>query len=102
MITELDAWKIVDMFNNASGGDNIEQLVDILDEILEEQKKKQLTADPVKHGHWTPIHKDDMGKTDAFECSVCNLVTQISYYTDRDSPYEYCPNCGTKMDEVTE
>lgn len=48
----------------------------------------------VKHGHW--IHTDyAIHWTAKDECSEC------TYHTcDRDdlSEYNYCPNCGAKMD----
>ena len=51
------------------------------------------TADvvEVKHGMW-------VGNWD-FSCSECGKV-QLEF--DPDEPYNYCPNCGAKMDGVTE
>ena len=42
------------------------------------------TVDPVKHGRWK------MYKT-FYACSVCE-------YPDMGHMYDYCPNCGAKMD----
>ena len=50
---------------------------------------------PVKHGHW--IHTDyALHWTAKDECSECTYHAR-----DRDdlSEYNYCPNCGAKMDE---
>lgn len=58
---------------------------------------------PVRHGKWTPVKYNahcSCGKsygTYHFLCSACN---HIAY----SQPYglNYCPNCGAKMDEVSE
>ena len=56
------------------------------------------TADvvPVKHGHW--ISLDDYFE-DA-ECSECGdaLVIGDCSFNDFCECYNYCPNCGAKMD----
>lgn len=44
------------------------------------------TIDPVKHGKWVAI-----GNTGLASC-------KCGYVTDRYSIYNYCPNCGAKMD----
>ena len=56
---------------------------DAIDAIVENAP----TVDPYKHGHWIT----DMS---GCWCSVCNEYSD--YSTD------YCPNCGAKMDEVTD
>lgn len=51
-------------------------------------------AEPVKHGHWTDRAKSILGvPTEA--CSEC-AEWSVGYKKD------YCPNCGAKMDEVTD
>ena len=50
---------------------------------------------PVRHGHW--IHTDyALHWTAKDECSECTY-----HACDRDSlsEYNYCPNCGAKMDD---
>lgn len=60
-----------------------------------------IDAEPVRHGHWVwgsawypPT------------CSVCNLVPLTPGYVGDVNFYERyfnrCPNCGAKMDEVSE
>ena len=44
------------------------------------------TIDPVKHGKWMAI-----GNTGLAAC-------ECGYVTDRYSIYNYCPNCGAKVD----
>ena len=57
-------------------------------------------AEPVKHGHWNEA------KDGVLWCSVC--ISDAPYVEDSwgyviHAPhYDYCPNCGAKMDEVTE
>ena len=54
---------------------------------------KMPTVDPVKHGHW--IEKDD-----ECECPFCGKAW--NYIDNCTETFNYCPHCGTKMDEVTE
>lgn len=58
------------------------------------RKQPTIDAEPVKHGRW--IHTDAAASWDAKdECSVCHYAT-----VDRInlSHFNYCPNCGAKMD----
>lgn len=54
----------------------------------------QPTIDSVKHGKW--IHPE---AADCYKCSVCEEYTLMEMSR---LLYHYCPNCGAKMDEVTE
>lgn len=54
---------------------------------------------PVRHGRWVSVqHKL------ARVCSVCNRDEPYKFaFADIDADlYDYCPNCGAKMDEVSE
>ena len=57
-------------------------------------------AEPVRHGHWERVNGRDY-----WRCSCCYKENRYAYsHNDtllvlQDS---YCPNCGAKMDEVTE
>lgn len=51
-------------------------------------------AVPVVHGRWMPVDHDGSWRVD--KCSICN---RRMHYVDYDQPYQYCPNCGAKMDE---
>lgn len=56
------------------------------------------TVDAVEvvHGEWTTIEDDYCGLT-SLQCSECNQ----EYWFEDDPPrkiYNYCPNCGAKMD----
>lgn len=60
------------------------------DKTFHEIVQEQPTADvqPVIHGHWTGIPKyADI----AWQCSECKHFTTMRY--------NYCPNCGAKMDK---
>lgn len=52
-------------------------------------------AEPVRHGHWI---EDDDG--DGRHCSICG--EDYCYAISNCELYNYCPNCGAKMDEVEE
>lgn len=44
----------------------------------------------VRHGHWENYLREGL----RWKCSECG--------SRFETPYHYCPNCGTKMDEVSE
>ena len=53
-------------------------------------------AVPVQHGHW--IDSEDFQT--ACICSACDWRGHL--YEDDVYGMPYCPNCGAKMDEVSE
>lgn len=55
-------------------------------------------AEPVVHGHWIDAYpKIEPNPMFSYGiCSVCGFEQSISY------KLPYCPNCGAKMDEVSE
>lgn len=61
----------------------------------------QPTADvaEVKHGEWES--KGTHGDFEEKRCSICNGLLLVKWY-DRTMNYNYCPNCGAKMDGETE
>ncbi len=50
---------------------------------------------PIRHGRWIPEY-GSMDRVDYWHCSVCDSDFQ---YIGVTSLYDYCPNCGAKMDE---
>lgn len=56
-------------------------------------------AAEVKHGHWVTeeeaIEKDDYSLRDT--CSVCG---HCDWDCTESENFNYCPNCGAKMDDV--
>ena len=60
--------------------------------------KEMPTVDAVEvvHGRWEPVYSYDDGEIDhiAESCSVCK--GHVSWF--KGLPFNYCPNCGAKMD----
>ena len=52
----------------------------------------------VKHGSWKGLKPDNRGYTEKFQCSECKCITTLYLY-QQECDYEYCPNCGAKMDK---
>ena len=53
-----------------------------------------IEAEPVRHGRWILERKPD-GKPYCFHCSVCD---DDFHYIGITVAYDYCPNCGAKME----
>lgn len=70
-------------------GDN-SSIADIINE--------QPTADvqEVKHGEWFKPSNDPVDSKQ-WICSECKGLTETAYYCGH-CYYNYCPNCGTRMD----
>ena len=50
---------------------------------------------PVIHGRWIEQEKYTFGTM--YDCSICG-----NRILDNGHSWNYCPNCGAKMDEVSE
>lgn len=57
---------------------------------------KKIGLQPVVHGQW--ISKNPHGYEWTFICSNCGYVDGFPF----EDRYNYCPNCGAKMDETVE
>lgn len=77
----------------------------ILHEFMTEYRKTVLRivddapavdAEPVRHGRWERMD-EYCNHSKTFRCSVCKGNVEYSYFT-RFCEYDYCPNCGAKMD----
>lgn len=56
-------------------------------------------AEPIKHGHWVKDEIESEKHVEPiFYCSACENWEAWGY-TELTN---YCPNCGAKMDEVSE
>lgn len=56
------------------------------------------TVDPIKHGHWIEVQRiHEKDHTAICECSLCGDTVWVY---DGQRAWNYCPNCGAKMDEV--
>ena len=51
-------------------------------------------AVPVRHGQW----ETNSDRPDTLICSVC----KCGFDMWKHDPHNFCPNCGAKMDEVSE
>ena len=58
-------------------------------------------AEPVRHGKWTARRPESRGYTEEFLCSVCDRIVYMPYMA-KECDYEYCPNCGAKIDKEGE
>lgn len=59
---------------------------------------KEIDAELVRHAYWEKENLSewrDMSRY--FKCSNCGKLAQMGYYTEK-CKYDYCPNCGAKMD----
>lgn len=68
-----------------------ETLVDVLETINE---ASIVDAVEVVHGRWV-LEKVGSVKS-GYECSVCRKTRW--FYSDVPQAFNYCPNCGAKMD----
>ena len=50
-------------------------------------------AEPVVHGEWDYEDLDDIST-----CSVCGKEWILNDKTPRENSFNYCPNCGARMD----
>ena len=51
-------------------------------------------VEPVRHGRW----ETNSDRPDSLICSVC----KCGFDMWKHDPHNFCPNCGTKMDERNE
>ncbi|MBR0133415.1 MAG: hypothetical protein IJM14_10100 [Lachnospiraceae bacterium] len=56
-------------------------------------------TEPVKHGKW--IEEVDYDYDNFYRCSACGEPYVLIEGTPKENLYNYCPNCGAKMDEST-
>lgn len=54
-------------------------------------------VEPVRHGHWKVVNDGYGDKAYICECSECKDTVWV--YTNADRKWNYCPNCGARMDE---
>lgn len=66
----------------------------ITNEFHHNNDKCDVEFAPVKHGHWKPFGS-------MHRCSICEETVLVPTTLVDIPTYDYCPNCGAKMDEVT-
>ena len=72
--------------------------IDIIDQI---DREDTIEAKPVRHGKWTRDYESSWGDS-RFMCSVCHCKESVPTCNGEPSIWDYCPNCGAKMDEVND
>ena len=53
-----------------------------------------IEAEPVRHGRWESVTEDWRNQITWWNCSECDCEVSTKY--------DYCPNCGAKMDGLEE
>ncbi len=56
-----------------------------------------IEAEPVRHGEWGIIERNFHNNTVDIMCTECDAAFCLSMFTFGLN-YNYCPNCGAKMD----
>ena len=59
------------------------------------QRQPTIDAVPVVHGEWKDVMTEPWCTFDECKCSVCGVV---EYFNKGWKKFNYCPNCGAKMD----
>ena len=59
-----------------------------------EENIKAIEAEPVRYGRWIVPNTIKPFGEDTVQCDRCG------FFTDVESHYNYCPNCGAKMNKV--
>ncbi len=65
--------------------------------IFEFSTAPAVEAEPVRHGEWTVIDNDWNEET-IYKCSICKEELVTIDGTPAKDLWNYCPNCGAKMD----
>lgn len=67
---------------------------DVDDLKMELDEAPTIEAEPIRHGKWMDEAEDWRHQIEWFKCSLCDFPTSTAY--------QYCPNCGARMDEVND
>ena len=74
-------------------------------ERIEQMIELAPTVDPVKHGYWIGVSQTKFEKLffpqRVFKCSACGNYLDFDGVNAGRGSVNFCPNCGAKMDEVT-
>lgn len=74
------------------GKENMETVVDYINGAFKQIKALPSVIPQQKMGKWIRIDKDKL------KCSECEVIHYIAQYP-QSANINYCPNCGTKMEE---
>ena len=81
-----DVLDLPNCYNGFSDTYDKAMIVDLVDE------QPTIEAEPIRHGRWKG--KPIAGYS-TVKCSECGYV-----FMENSGKWNYCPNCGAKMDEV--
>ena len=56
-----------------------------------------IEAEPVRQGRWE-VSTDEWFETDVYTCSKCRESYVLVEGTPKENLWNYCPNCGCRMD----
>ena len=56
-----------------------------------------IEAEPVRHGRWKAEERDSWSGGGAYICSACGYGYSWGGFFEAND-FNYCPNCGAKMD----
>ena len=83
-----------DEFTKARFGDYISAIQSMIDVV---GSIEAADVQPVKHGRWIANNKDNRGYADCYTCTNCDDYV-YTFTLMKDCEFEYCPNCGARMD----
>jgi hypothetical protein len=88
----IDADALIKKWENVQSKD-ISFVMAIIGAINDVKKAPTIDAVPVRHGKWIKWFEDADGQW--MRCSEC----QMMFYVGKGRDGNYCPNCGSRMDE---
>lgn len=92
-VIEQHCYTLCDRFNSTDKG----MFLCGIKQAINEQPK----VDTERHAYWEqPSYFDE--ENGVFQCSNCKEEFVLISGSPKENKYEYCPNCGCKMDEVKE
>ena len=89
-----ESWHALQMMDNTQNADLVMEGLYIAEQHL--KKQPTVEAEPVRHAHW--IWKGDEGDS-RFMCSACGGKENAPTCMGVPDIWEYCPNCGARMEE---
>ena len=90
----IDVDKAIDAISTCKGQRCYEDRDIYIKRILNELPSADV--EPVRHGYWKVVNDGYGDKAYICECSECKDTVWV--YTNADRKWNYCPNCGARMD----
>ena len=90
--------ELAKLINDAA--DTIEMLSAKIQVVIEKEPGEDVQ--PVVHAHWIPDESETGEGSNTYKCSACGEIQVLIYGTPKENGWNYCPNCGAKMDEGKE